>query len=464
MAQASLIEGVVPLGFAVAGGLVASRLPSNPVGWLLLATAVLVALSGVAAQLAVHGALVRPGSVPGVPWFAWLADWISAPVFPGGLIPVLFLLFPSGRVVSPRWRAVAWGAVVAGVAFTLVTMFRPSLDNLPVASLRFANPVGVEPFASGGLPDIAALLLGYASLAAAGASLVVRLRSSRGIVRQQLRWVALAVAVTVAASVALVLVGLFLPALALTWVYEVVTVLGFGLAFPVAVSVAILRYRLFDLDRIIRRTLVYTVVSALLASVYAGAVLVLQAFVRAGTGERSDLAVVVSTLAIAALFTPLRRRVQRWVDRRFYGPASMPNGPFARSPSGCATRSYPRSWRVPCWALSRRPCSRSGCRCGCAGTRRWAGPPKARARAGKRTAAAPRGRRGAGGTPGGGPRRARMNRPASDAVVVGSGPDGPAAAVTLARAALRRRFGAPHHSDSFHTSGTQASASRATSA
>ena len=136
--------------------------------------------------------------------------------------------------------------------------------------------------------------------------------------RQQLRWVALAVAVTVAASVALVLVGLFLPALALTWVYEVVTVLGFGLAFPVAVSVAILRYRLFDLDRMIRRTLVYTVVSALLASVYAGAVLVLQAFVRAGTGERSDLAVVVSTLAIAALFTPLRRRVQRWVDRRFY--------------------------------------------------------------------------------------------------------------------------------------------------
>ena len=109
IAQASLIEGVVPLSFAVAGELVASRLPSNPVGSLLLATAVLVALSGVAAQLAVHGALVRPGSVPGVPWFAWLADWISAPVFPGGLIPVLFLLFPSGRVVSPRWRAVAWG-------------------------------------------------------------------------------------------------------------------------------------------------------------------------------------------------------------------------------------------------------------------------------------------------------------------------------------------------------------------
>lgn len=320
MAQASLIEGVLPLGFAVAGGLVASRLPSNAVGWLLLATAVLVALSGMAGQLAVHGALVRPGSVGGVAWLAWLADWISAPVFPGGLVPLLFLLFPSGRSVSPRWRVAAWGAVVAGLAFTLVTMFSPSLDNLPVASLRFTNPVGLPLLAGGtsGLAGIAALLLGYASLVAAGASLVVRLRSSRGIVRQQLRWVVLAVAVTVAASVALVFVGLVVPALGLYWVYEVVTVLGFGLAFPVAVSVAILRYRLYDLDRIIRRTLVYTVVTALLAGVYAGAVLGLQELVRAGTGERSDLAVVASTLAIAALFTPLRRRVQRWVDRRFY--------------------------------------------------------------------------------------------------------------------------------------------------
>lgn len=314
------IEAVVPVTVGVVGALLASRLPRNAVGWLMLSIALCTALGGAGTQYVLHAAVADPGSLPGVRWVGWLANWAPAPVYPAGLLPLLLLLFPDGRYPSRRWRLMGVLTVVAAAAFTAVTALSPTLDNLGPLEVRLPNPLGLEALRGGSTAAVgnAVVLFGVATFVAAGAGMVWRLRTSAGRVRQQLRWVALVLAVTVGVNAALIPVGYIVPAERLYPAYELLVVLGFGLAFPAAVAVAVLRYRLYDLDVIVRRTLVYTVLTLLLGAIYVATVILLQAALRGVTGGGSDLAVVASTLLAAALFTPLRRRVQRFIDRRFY--------------------------------------------------------------------------------------------------------------------------------------------------
>jgi hypothetical protein len=293
---------------ATAGAVLASRRPGHPVGWLLLSFGLVPqALSGAAEAYARYGLLARPGTLPGAEQVATLA---SATFVPGlSLICFILLLTPTGSLPSPRWRWFARVAAALPVAFLaawLLAVPQPDPES-PLASVR-------NSFAIPGLAGVGMVVAGVASpaialtMAGAAASLVGRFRRSRGSERQQLRWLALAAAlappvvlVTAAAIVTnrLVLAG---------WAIGVYLAL-----LPLAIGAAILRYRLYDLDRVISRTLAYGLLTVLLGGGYAVVVLGLGRLL----GQDSSLVVAAATLAVAAVFQPLRRRVQRLVDRRF---------------------------------------------------------------------------------------------------------------------------------------------------
>jgi hypothetical protein len=296
---------------ATVGAIVASRRPENPVGWLLCLAGVTVSTSSFASQYAIYALLARPGSLPAGEALAWIAAW-QLPIMNG--IPVLYLLlFPTGRLPSRRWRPVAWLTVAFVIVGVVLSALSPGAYLGSLGPIR--NPLGIE-----GLTAIykavfftmAPLLIGAAVL-----SVFVRLRRSVGIERQQLKWFAYAVA---AFAVGIILVSVITVVDTPPW-FERAGVAFFtlaGAAYPVAIGIAILRYRLYDIDRIINRTLVYGSLTAMLALVYLGGVVGLQATLGGLTGQESTLAIVASTLLIAALFSPLRRRVQGFVDQRFY--------------------------------------------------------------------------------------------------------------------------------------------------
>jgi hypothetical protein len=253
-----------------------------------------------------HYALItKPGSVPLAVAAAWASEWM----WTTGAIPLLtfgLLLFPDGHLPSRRWRPIAWLAGATMAMFTLGSAVQPGpMPGYP----DIPNPVGIE---------AARLLQMLASLSqvcllvvviGSATSILVRFRRTRGLERQQLKWLAYAVTV---ATVALLLASRQWAGWA---VAEIVTLFAVGF-IPVAIGIAILRYRLFDIDRLISRTLVYGLLTALLAGVYVTGVFIVGRLLNPATGD-SALAVAASTLAVAALFQPLRRRIQRLVDRRF---------------------------------------------------------------------------------------------------------------------------------------------------
>ena len=244
----------------------------------------------------------------------WPTYWVCYP----GLILMLCLLplyFPDGRLVSRRWRWVSGFAVVFCSVATLLAMVRPGDHEAP----GIPNPLGVEGLleASGLLAAAFGILLpaGWPILGAAGAmSLTLRFVRSRGEERQQLKWFVYALVLCVFVNT---MRQVFLEDLLPTGVREIVFVVTLE-SLWIAIAVSILRYRLYDIDIIINRTLVYGSLTVLLASAYVGGVVGLQAVFRAITGQETTLAIVASTLAIAAMFGPLRSRVQGFVDRRFY--------------------------------------------------------------------------------------------------------------------------------------------------
>jgi hypothetical protein len=293
---------------ATAGAVLASRRPRHPVGWLLLAFGLVPqALSGAAEGYARYGLLARPGTLPGTEQLATLA---SATFIPGlSLIAFILLLTPTGSLPSPRWRWFARVAATLPLAFLAAWLLAvPQLDpESPLASVR-------NPFAIPGLAGAGMAVAGVASpaialsMAVAAASLVRRFRRGRGSERQQLRWLAVAAAlappVVLGTAAAIATGNLVLGG----WI------IGLYLALlPLAIAAAIARYRLYDLDRIISRTLAYGLLTLLLGGGYAAVVLVLGQL----PGRDSSLVVAAATLAVAALFQPLRRRVQDLVDRRF---------------------------------------------------------------------------------------------------------------------------------------------------
>jgi hypothetical protein len=297
------------IAWSTVGAVVASRRPENAVGWILWAMGLLSGVALFAGQYATYALLVHPGSLPGGELVGLLSSWIWVPII--GLLIFLLLLFPNGQLPTRRWRPVAWigGAVIAMGAIN-EALVPGTIDGLE--PLR--NPLGIE-----GAKRILALLstisqaLAAALLLVAAASLFVRLRRARGEERQQVKWLAYA-ATVLATSFFLSSVS---GAIGASWVGFVLSMVGF-LGIPMAAGIAVLKYRLYEIDLLINRTLVYGALTAMLALVYFGTVVAMQYTLRALTGQESQLAVVASTLAIAAIFNPLRRRIQDFVDRRFY--------------------------------------------------------------------------------------------------------------------------------------------------
>jgi hypothetical protein len=305
-----LIDGaflVSLFAFPTVGAVVASRRPRNPIGWIFLAAGIPFALTGFVHGYAVYALFTEPGSLPGGEVMAWLASWIFLP--PLFAVPVfLFLLFPEGKALSSRWRVVAWVAGIGIASIVLLAFAHGQLSEPPFEDV--VNPLGIEsaePILNViGPVGWASILL---SILAATASMLVRFRRARGQERQQLKWMASAAALFALAFVG----GGILPG------SEEIAQLAILLAYatiPIAAGVAILRYRLYDIDRILNRALVYGALTALLAGAYLGIVVALQNAIP-GAGD-SDLTIAGSTLAVAALFRPLRSRVQGFIDRRFY--------------------------------------------------------------------------------------------------------------------------------------------------
>ena len=309
------------LSFPVVGALIASRRPRNPVGWILLADGLLWMTSDMLDSYSVYG-LARPGSLPFPLGAAAINNWLWVPSV-GLLATYVFLLFPNGRLPSRRWRPLAWlsGVVIASVSVGV------ALSPGPLQGLGgVQNPFELlKPWM---MPVFWAVLpLLPVCILASAVSLVFRYRRSRGEERQQLKWIAFAAAfVGLSYMIAMVLSFVFpaeswfAPGSPLWLDLVAYEALFSFVAIPIAVGFAILKYRLYDIDLIINRTLVYGSLTVMLALVYFGGVATTQAIFRFLTGQEQQpqLAIVVSTLVIAALFNPLRRRIQSFIDRRFY--------------------------------------------------------------------------------------------------------------------------------------------------
>jgi hypothetical protein len=298
------------LAFATVGAMVAARVPGNPIGWIFCLTGVALGVADFGNQYAEQMLFIASDPLPGGRTAALLQELGLAPSF--GLLGLVLLLFPDGRLPSGRWRAVLWLAV-AGIGLSVIgAALRPGPLVEPFDGV--SNPIGIS--GSLGLMDN---FLGFgfvftlASVVLAAFGMRARLRRSRGLEREQLKWLVLAGAVTGIAVVGSL--ALYLAA-GIDVGGEAVLGLGFS-AFPLAAGAAILRYRIYDIDVVINRTLVYVALTATLALAYLAGVLLFQ-LALSGVTEGSGFAVAASTLAVAALFRPARSRIQQLVDRRFY--------------------------------------------------------------------------------------------------------------------------------------------------
>ena len=306
--------------FAVVGALLVLRRPTNAIGWIMAAIALMVSIFGAGQGYATYVMVTRGEPDTLAVFGAWAANCYWFVMLALALI-YLPMLFPDGRLLSRRWVPVA---VLAGIATSGIVLSRALVDTLPVQGVsdrEIVNPIGIEGL---GRPEdlpISGVMEGLFLVAAVGAvaSVVVRFRRSRGVERQQMKWFAYVIVILIGGSV---LAGGISDATGVAWLGNTSFVLSMtGLScLPIAVGIAILKYRLYGIDVIINRTLVYGSLTAMLALVYFGGVTTTQVFFRTLTGQRElpQLAIVVSTLAIAALFNPLRRGIQSFIDRRFY--------------------------------------------------------------------------------------------------------------------------------------------------
>jgi hypothetical protein len=312
---AGIADALQSLVAAVAGAVLAARRPRNPIGWLLLGLGLCFVIFPLVVAYVTVGLVAHPGGLPAVGWVAWVGNWIWVPAH--ACIALLFLLFPNGRLLSSRWRPVAWVAVATTSLLLVASACHPgplevvSSIRDPDILRRFDNPLGIMSVAVLSQPLImivqGAEVLGITSLA-------LRFWHSQGQERQQLKWVAYA-AVLFAFHMVMMAVGRWVglaPERPTRWLDVVGYLTSLGLL--VAIAVAVLKYRLYDIDRVINRTLVYGLLTAVLGLGYAVVVLVLGQLVGR---ERSDLLIAGATLATATLFQPARRRIQAAVDRRF---------------------------------------------------------------------------------------------------------------------------------------------------
>jgi len=300
------------VSFLIVGVLIASHRPENPIGWMFCIIGLASVWEFFANEYAFYALVTQPSALPGGVWMGWSRFWTAAIAWP--LMFFSLLLFPTGRLPSPRWRPFAWFAVAVFVLLDVLAVFEPGqLPDIPVP-----NPTGVER-ADGIIKSSQNILipLTVGIVLTMAASVIVRFRRARGEERQQMKWLAYTA----------VFLGPLLRVSVLNFQVLHNRVIEFAVgilgpvaivAIPAAVGVAILRYRLYEIDLLINRTLVYGSLTATLVALYFGTVVLLQWLFVALTGQQSTLAVVASTLLIAALFNPLHHRIQSFIDRRFY--------------------------------------------------------------------------------------------------------------------------------------------------
>jgi hypothetical protein len=299
------------IGYSTVGAVIVPRMPAeNPIGWLFCAIGLLWAVIHFIGEYAIYSLLAAPGSLPAGELASWLYSW---PWVPGlGLIVFLGLLFPNGRLPSARWR---WFARISAL-LTLVGMALAAFSPGPivVGLPAIHNPLGIE-----GLPNaykwVQVLMLVLIGISVV--SLVVRRLYARGVERQQTKWFTYTSAVAASGAILKFIISDPLDLVWLGGVGHALVLIGLA-GMPIAMGIAITRYRLYEIDLIINRTLVYGSLTATLVTLYFGGIVVLQRAFVLLTGQQSTLAVVASTLLIAALFTPLRRRIQSFIDRHFY--------------------------------------------------------------------------------------------------------------------------------------------------
>jgi hypothetical protein len=306
---------LVVLSATTVGAVLGSRRPDHPVGWLLLALGLFMAAAIVAQGYADYGVRARPGALPAARFVALYGPAILGPVL--GCIGFTLLLTPTGSLPSPRWRWWARVMVATPVVSLVATLLLPNSLNSDYQALD--NPLALRALGGALLAALwVALAITVSAVLVAAGSLVVRFRRAHGVERQQLRWVALAAAVVAPAALVLLAAAATTTLLAAAATTTLLTLFNWALAvcvtvLPLAIGAAILRYRLYDLDRIVSRTVAYGLLTVLLGGGYAAVVLGLGQL----AGRDSSLVVAIATLAVAAAFQPARRRVQAAVDRRF---------------------------------------------------------------------------------------------------------------------------------------------------
>ncbi len=322
---ANPLEIVMALTFAVVGGLIASQRSRNPVGWLFLFMAIVMGAGGVAAQYARFAAITHPG-LPGAQWALWWYVWSEQLVYPAGGATFTLLLIPDGRLPSGRWRPVIPVAVMVTAGIALLEAIGASPLQGPENQPQLTNPVGVQGVAAFWQGPVSYVwLVALAVLFIAATAPFVRLRRARGEEREQLKWIAYVVVCTALATLVVLVAPLIVPqagALA-TGGWLVVNLLGFGVGLPVAIAIAVLKYRLYDIDIIISRTLVYGSLAVFITAVYVGIAVGIGTLV--GSGGKHNLGLSILATAIVAIgFQPVRERVQKVANRLVYGKRATP--------------------------------------------------------------------------------------------------------------------------------------------
>ena len=315
LAGEALISGAAPVVFAIVAALIVSRQPRNTLGWVLMVPVGLYVVGGPITSYIERFAPSSPEPTVPILLIVWFNNWNwLLLIFPLLFIP---LLFPNGRPPTPRWRWVGVAAIAWAALFVLLAALPQQINAGTTPNLVFDNPIGVL-----GKDTVERLvgvwIVGLLALAVACAvALFVRYRRANETEREQIKWLLYACAVFLVVYVGGFVSGLGGTASLGGYIWGVF----FGLsviALPAAIGIAILKYRLYDIDLVINRTLVYGFLTLTLVALYFGGIVVLQRFFVLLTGQQSTLAVVASTLLIAALFTPWRRRIQYFIDRRFY--------------------------------------------------------------------------------------------------------------------------------------------------
>jgi signal transduction histidine kinase len=314
------------------GALIASRRPGNPIGWLYCAMGFLGALTTFAQQYAIRGLVEHPGSLPWAVFVAWLEQWSFWFVFPAGIALVL-LLFPTGRPASPRWRPLVWIGLTCALLMVVGSMFGPGrlTDALrppsgPGADFGVQNPFGIGALGGAlGLADLVGRIGAFLLILIAAVGIVVRLVRSRGDERQQLKWVAYVASVIGIGVVGTIFLGSGGPfgSPALQDFAFGVLLAGFVVGLPVATAIAVLKYRLYDIDLVINKTLLFGAMAAFITVVYVAIVVGIGHL--AGTGGKPNLALsILATALVAVVFQPVRERLQRVANRLVYGKRATP--------------------------------------------------------------------------------------------------------------------------------------------